>query len=129
MANRIFRSDLFAVEQGLVAMPGTITLGAGGIPSGDTLTYASASKVATGHIRLTLEDSWPSLKACPVSLEFTGSGDYHVQLSGSNMSSTANHASSATVNNIDFFILSGSAKVDVQGAKIHVISFFKNSAV
>lgn len=130
MANRSFKNDLKATEQGLVIMPGTVTIPAGGVPTADTFVFGSASLVTTGHYRISLEDPYVALRAATFSLENTGSQALRVDISGSNVGTTLSHATSLTTKHIDFFVMSGSNKTaPTSTVKVHGFLFLKNSGV
>lgn len=121
MANRSFRQQIGTPDVGLVILPGTITIQSGGLPISDTLTFASASRTATGTYRVTFEDSYVSLKALHLQLENTGSQDLNVVLSGSSVGAGKT---------ADFFIRSGSSAVNPQNiCAVHFLAVLKNSAV
>ncbi len=129
MANRNFRHDLKSPDQGLVFIDGTITItGSTGATTADTLTYASASNVSTGLYRITLEDSYVSLKSCQLTVESTGSQGLIPQIFSSSVGSEKR---------VDFRLghLTGStaphtfavAKPSDASSKVHVSLVFKNS--
>lgn len=110
---------------GLVILAGTVSItGSTGATTADTLTYASASCTATGIYRITLEDSYVSLKACHLTTESTGSQNLRPVLSGSSVGSGKY---------VDFMLLTGStglpAKPQTDNTNVHVTLFLKNSNV
>lgn len=123
MANRNFRNDTKAMDQGLVISAGTITLAPQAATGtlADTITFASASMRSAGVYRIAYEDTFVSLKSGQCSLEHTGSQNLRVEISGSVFSSAGKY--------VDLHILSGSAltKPSTEGTKIHWSAFLKNS--
>lgn len=87
MANSSFRKDIGTPDIGLVLIDGVINIQSGGVPTSDTLTFASASQTGTGAYRITLDQAFVSLKGATFTLLNTGSQGLQVVLSGSSMTS------------------------------------------
>ena len=133
MANRWFNQFKGSLERGVVSLDGYINLADDASVTSENILGASVAKATTGIYTITLEDSYPKLLSCSVTLWSLGTAAIAVKvLDAFDAAGTTVGSGMANVKSIKIATVTpatGAAvdtTVDV-GISVHMV--FKNSTV
>lgn len=120
MANRNFNS-VQALSKKVVELGGIISIAADASVSGETILGASVAKTGTGQYTITLEDSYPELLACNLTLAAATAVNLVPQIVSADV---------VSAKTIVFKLLAVATATDPSAVcKVHVSLKLKNSGV
>lgn len=120
MANRNF-DVMQALEKGVKVIAGSISIGSNAAVSSETIMGASVAKTGTGAYTITLEDAYPALLSCNLTVMAATAVDLVPQIVSADV---------VSAKTIVFKLLTGATATDPSAAcKVQVMIVLKNSTV